>query len=315
MEYAHREGVVHRDLKPLNILMNSCDDVVISDFGLGREIDPELTRQTQTGFGMGTPFYMAPEQFTNAKNSDARSDIFSLGRILYVMHTGPLAHLAVDLSRIPVNTRFIVSKCCHDSPDRRFQSVSELKQAWLITIGEISIASATDQANALLKDLVTNTSGINPRKVDELADLLLSNEEDPDFVHDTVMKVPTDVLVEMVNRRFEDAKRLLRKFSDLAASTSFAFSYTDKIADKCDSLYHSILDFEIRADLLYCVLQVGYQHNRFYVMGVGVDMIEEIKLPGEARALVDRLKDIEQDRPSRLSEIRVGFPLPSWTMS
>ncbi len=303
MEYAHREGVVHRDLKPLNILMNGPDDVVISDFGLGREIDPELTRQTQTGFGMGTPFYMAPEQFTNAKASDVRSDIFSLGRLLYVLHTGPLTHLAVDLSKIPINVRFIISKCCQDSPDRRFQSVSELKQAWLIAMGEISIASATDQANTLLKELVTNTTGVEPKKVDELAELLLRHEDDQDFVHDTLMKVPTDVLVEMVNRRLDDAKRLLRKFSDLTACTSFAFSYTDRIADKCESLYASIADFEIRADMLYCIMEVGFEHNRFYVMGRFTELLEQSKQPGESLAILDRLKELEASRPQRLGEI------------
>ena len=93
MEYAHEQGVVHRDLKPANILMNNDDDVVISDFGLGRFTDSETTRFTQTGHGLGSYFYMAPEQHYDGKNADRRSDIFALGRILYVMHVGALIPL------------------------------------------------------------------------------------------------------------------------------------------------------------------------------------------------------------------------------
>src|ERR1044071_2971862 len=86
MEYAHAQGVIHRDLKPENVLMNSDTDLVVSDFGLGRRINAATTRQTMSGIGMGTPWYMAPEQLYDFKNADQRSDIFSLGRILYELH-------------------------------------------------------------------------------------------------------------------------------------------------------------------------------------------------------------------------------------
>jgi serine/threonine protein kinase len=89
LQYAHQHGVIHRDIKPDNILLTPAGEVKITDLGLvkERELDLDLTR---TGRGLGTPHFMAPEQFRNAKTADARADIYSLGATLYAMVTGTL---------------------------------------------------------------------------------------------------------------------------------------------------------------------------------------------------------------------------------
>jgi tetratricopeptide (TPR) repeat protein/predicted Ser/Thr protein kinase len=84
---AHVEGVVHRDLKPQNIMLESSGRVVVMDFGLARSM--EATGMTQAGALMGTPAYMSPEQ-AKGLPADERSDIFSLGIIFYQMLTGQL---------------------------------------------------------------------------------------------------------------------------------------------------------------------------------------------------------------------------------
>ena len=100
VEYAHLQGILHRDIKADNVLMNSDTDLVISDFGLGRIIDSASTRQTISGFGMGTMRYMAPEQFSDAKYADHRSDVFSLGRMIYELYTGPLTGIHQDVTSL-----------------------------------------------------------------------------------------------------------------------------------------------------------------------------------------------------------------------
>jgi len=102
MQYAHGEGIIHRDLKPENILFNNDRDLVISDFGLGRALDAETSRKTYTGEWLGTFAYMAPEQLQDAKRADVRSDIFSLGRILYELYTGSIPGAVQDLTTLPI---------------------------------------------------------------------------------------------------------------------------------------------------------------------------------------------------------------------
>src|SRR5579884_2042232 len=86
---AHKQNLVHRDVKPDNILVTPDGIAKLADLGLVKETETDLNL-TRTGRGLGTPHFMAPEQFRNAKNADVRCDIYSLGATLYQMVTGEL---------------------------------------------------------------------------------------------------------------------------------------------------------------------------------------------------------------------------------
>ncbi len=131
LEYAHLQGVVHRDIKPENILVDRSGRVKIADFGLAkmsRDAAPTLTR---TDVAMGTPQYMAPEQYENMKDVDHRADIYSLGVVLYELLTGelPVGRFEPPSHHAPVDVRLdeIVLKTLEKRPDRRYQRAAQVK--------------------------------------------------------------------------------------------------------------------------------------------------------------------------------------------
>lgn len=146
LQHAHTHGVLHRDVKPGNILVTPQDDVRITDFGLAQTQDStsEASRLTQAGAVLGTPAYLSPEQ-ANGDELDVRADVYSLGATLYEALTGEppfagdtvytvLARIQRDEPtpprkadpRVPRDLETITLKCIEKHPDRRYQSSKEL---------------------------------------------------------------------------------------------------------------------------------------------------------------------------------------------
>src|SRR5205807_134158 len=109
LDYAHRHGVIHRDLKPENILMHEGQPLV-ADFGIALAVsNAGGARITQTGLSLGTPQYMSPEQATGDRAIDGRTDIYSLGAMLYEMLTGEPPHAGTT-------AQAIIAKVITDKP-------------------------------------------------------------------------------------------------------------------------------------------------------------------------------------------------------
>src|SRR5262249_10749884 len=142
LDAAHSEGVVHRDLKPQNIMLDQTGRVIVMDFGIAHSKD--MPGMTMTGALMGTPEYMSPEQAKGEK-TDLRADIFAVGIIFYEMLTGrtpfksntvvetmykrtrerPVPPIEIDAS-IPIHANQVIMKCLEPSLEDRYQSVKEI---------------------------------------------------------------------------------------------------------------------------------------------------------------------------------------------
>ena len=132
LQYAHDEGVLHRDIKPENLLLDVRGRVKIADFGIAKLLgDNQDLTLTASGAAIGTPHYMAPEQFEHPHEVDQRADIFSLGVVFYEMLTGelPLGRFAPPSEKADVDARIdqIVMRTLEKERERRFQSAGEVK--------------------------------------------------------------------------------------------------------------------------------------------------------------------------------------------
>ncbi|HEY7680310.1 MAG TPA: serine/threonine-protein kinase, partial [Terriglobia bacterium] len=157
LDYAHEQGIVHRDIKPANLMMLKNGVVKITDFGIARITDQS---KTATGTVLGTPSYMSPEQLAG-KKVDGRSDIFSLGVVLYEFLTGEkpftgesVATLVYQISTqphpspkkykadVPDLVLPVIDKALTKDPDKRYQRARDMAADLRATLSRISAARA-----------------------------------------------------------------------------------------------------------------------------------------------------------------------------
>jgi len=198
---AHESGVIHRDLKPANILIATDADGMripkILDFGVAKVTDGDRKGKTRTGARMGTVAYMSPEQVRGAANVDRRSDIWSLGVILYELLTGrtpfegaddfetmqridgvtmtPLAELRPELSPAIVQA---VHTALRRSPEQRFDDCSSFAQA----LSDASITEPVARAPSLERDDAATGAGLEGEPPFEETALPIVEESAPPWL-------------------------------------------------------------------------------------------------------------------------------------
>jgi serine/threonine-protein kinase len=183
LDYAHRHGVIHRDIKPENILMHDGRPMV-ADFGIALALSAAAGgRMTESGLSLGTPYYMSPEQATAEKEITARSDIYSVGSVLYEMLTGEPPHIGgsaqaiimkivTDRARpvtdirqaVPHHVAAAVAKALEKLPADRFESAKAFADALgnpgytNATFGGAAASSAGGRAGTSSRPLIATAT-------------------------------------------------------------------------------------------------------------------------------------------------------------
>jgi serine/threonine-protein kinase len=163
LAYAHASGVIHRDIKPDNILIDGeSGRAVVTDFGIARAVEASGERLTKTGIAMGTPAFMSPEQATGEREIDGRSDVYSLGVVGWLLLAGRLpfdapntpamllAHVSTPAPRLadvrpdaPEALVGAIQRCLAKRPDDRWPTAAALREALVAAQRAMRVAPAT----------------------------------------------------------------------------------------------------------------------------------------------------------------------------
>lgn len=297
IEHAHSNGVIHRDLKPENLLIFEAEDEdgpilysAVSDFGLGRFRDKDTTPLTPSHAPIGTVAYAAPEQWTDAKNVDERSDIYSLGKILYEIVTGSLPYpdSSISLDSKPRTLSYIIQKAIEPDPDDRYQTIGALLADLRYAREAASdLQTPLETANRLVQSVVGKAS-FGKSALEPLTRHLVAHLDDYQLLSRAIPKLPHPVLKGLLTNHLPTFRRIFAAY-DEEMSGSLPFEYCDVVADFYEAVFELTKDTRIKSLILRRLPMLGYEHNRWHVGQVLARLVEKTTDPGLIMALRDLL--------------------------
>ncbi len=182
LKFAHSKGIIHRDIKPGNILISTKGEIKLADFGIASaEKEGEAEEDiTQAGITLGTPAYMPPEQFEDSKNVDARADIYALGVMLYEMVTGQKPY---GVNMVP-ETLIQIKKGQYTAPSKIEQNLPKGISRIIKKMMNAKPSKRYKNADAVLKAVnrQLNKFEIKPIRVSMVKLMLMQNYTEPTFI-------------------------------------------------------------------------------------------------------------------------------------
>ena len=295
LAHIHEQKIFHRDLKPGNVLRTGEGSWAISDLGLAVEVERQTTALTSTlRGGLGSVWYTAPEQWKSAGTADARSDIYSLGKILQELVTG----------EPPVNTempagplRPVVERATENRPEDRYQTVTMFLSAVEAAVGGPRGWESPEEA---AKRLLQRVRLPKPpgEDLDELLTWALAldeNEWDDMSALSRVLPWISPWSVQQLWSRNRDAfRRVFRRYSAHVASSRYDFGYCDVLADFARHAVEKTGDMAVLRATVSSLTLLGYNHNRWHVRDVLTGILQSVRDSEAAMAALEGMRDADR---------------------
>lgn len=260
LEFIHNKGLIHRDLKPQNILKHE-GVWKLADFGLISQ-DKEILSQTITtsNNAFGTVNYCAPEQITEFRRVTPQADIYSFGAILHDIFTDGKR---VPYSELSANGEIgvIIEKCTKHKKENRFSDIKTLRNKLLYVLSKKPIVKAVED-NTWFDDF-KNTQNWDVDKFENFVFYLKKNEG---LQHPFFYEINSTLLENLFIIDKELYNELSLMYFNWIYQTSYQFDYCDVIIGYIFSIYNKTNDLEVKSRAVVTAAELGKSHNRWYVM-------------------------------------------------
>lgn len=277
LAHAHERGVLHRDIKPENVLF--CGGVPkIADFGLGKSLESEATTLTKSAAFLGTERYMAPEQFTDAKNVGPPADVYAAGKVFLQMLTGQLPDVFhADVASAPRDFHYFVDKSCRHRADERFADAGEMLAAFKQATAAPEFTGPPMEGAAELVDAWGDAQSDEERLgiVRQLDEHLMRHADDQDLFRKVFPRLPP-ALVAMYTDGLTGAFANTLSVFDGHVSAGLPFEYCDVVADFYADIFRRTDDLALQRTVLARLIDMGASHNRWHVGNVVADLLAGI---------------------------------------
>lgn len=267
----HKNGIIHRDIKPGNVLIAN-GEAKVSDFGLGKFENRDTTTLTTDITSKGTPGFMAPEIANEGhfKDADARSDVFSIGALIYYVFSDGMIPSPINTNSVPIEILPIVKKCMEAEPSERYQCVEEI-------ISALHLTMSLEDDYLSMKSLVDARKSMSSSVFSKRAYALLMKSINITDLIDNLRSLTIERLCDIVSSSPDYSNGLSdlikRLYTEDAGQSWLQFTDVDIIVSACEVLIRFVNEMQTKQDLIELSLSLSVNYNRWDCMRKVVKMI------------------------------------------